>query len=152
MQRDRFLLGILIGIGVLIVAALILFFVRNESQEYVDDSTPQGALRNYFLAVHQGDYERAYGYIMESAQKPDFDQFQKHFTQYNAEEVNRTVVEIGEVLSGAQTERVSFRVYVIRPATSLLGDSSRSARTVVLVQQDGQWKLEEAPYPFWVYR
>ena len=152
MTRDRFLIGILVGIGVLIAAALILFFIRSENSEYVDDSTPQGALRNYFLAIHQRDYQRAYAYIMESAQKPDFDQFHKHFTEYNVDTLSRTVVEIGEELPAVQSERVSIRVYLIRPATSLLGETTRSARTVVLVRQDGQWKLEDAPYPFWVYR
>ena len=34
MKQDRFLMGILIFIGVLVVAAVVLFFVRNEKPAY----------------------------------------------------------------------------------------------------------------------
>lgn len=152
MRRDRFLFGILVGIGLLIVAALVLFFIRSANTTYVDDNTPQGVAHNYFLAIHRRDYQRAYGYIMESAQKPDFDYFQQQFVAYNAGEAARTAVEIGEVQSEDNTGRATVRVFLIRPAASLFEETSRSASTVSLVLQDGQWGLQEAPYPFWVYR
>ena len=49
MKQDRFLTGILIGIGVLIIAALAVFFTRKDSQTYVADDTPEGVVHNYVL-------------------------------------------------------------------------------------------------------
>ena len=37
MKQDRFLIGILIGIGVLIVVALTIFFTRQNKQTYMSD-------------------------------------------------------------------------------------------------------------------
>jgi len=37
MKQDRFLTGILIGIGVLIVIALFVFFTRKDTQTYIPE-------------------------------------------------------------------------------------------------------------------
>ncbi len=65
MKQDRFLLGILIGIGVLIIAALVVFFIRKDSQTYVPDDVPEGVVHNYVVAVLNKDYEKAYGYLAD---------------------------------------------------------------------------------------
>ena len=57
MKQDRFLIGILVGIGVLVVIALALFFTRRDQQEYVADDTPEGVVHNYALAVFREEYE-----------------------------------------------------------------------------------------------
>jgi len=44
MKQDRFLVGILVGIGVLVVIALGLFFTRQDKQEYISDDTPKGVV------------------------------------------------------------------------------------------------------------
>ncbi len=51
MKQDRFLMGILIFIIVLVVAALVLFFVRNEKPIYGAEDKPEGVLYNYALAL-----------------------------------------------------------------------------------------------------
>ena len=55
MKQDKFLTGILIGIGVLILLALGLFFTRQDKREYVADATPDGVVHNYVLAVLNKD-------------------------------------------------------------------------------------------------
>ena len=60
MKQDRFLTGILIGIGVLVVVALAVFFSRKDAQTYVPDDTPEGVVYNYVLAVLNKDYEKAF--------------------------------------------------------------------------------------------
>ena len=60
MKQDRFLTGILIGIGILIIAALAVFFVRKDSQTYVPDDVPEGVVHNYVVAVLNKDYEKAF--------------------------------------------------------------------------------------------
>ena len=56
MKNDRFLLGILIGIGLLVALALGLYFLRQEQPAYVNDETPEGVVHNYVTAVQLGDY------------------------------------------------------------------------------------------------
>ena len=51
MKQDRFLTGILIGIGLLVVVALAVFFTRKDSQTYIPDTTPDGVVHNYVVAL-----------------------------------------------------------------------------------------------------
>ncbi|HET7142506.1 MAG TPA: hypothetical protein VFI68_00685, partial [Anaerolineales bacterium] len=60
MKQDRFLTGILIGIGVLILLALALFFARKDTKEYKAGDSPDAAVFNYVLAVTNKDYKKAY--------------------------------------------------------------------------------------------
>src|ERR1700690_3007338 len=94
MKQDRFLIGILIGIGVLIVVALAIFFTRQNKQTYVSDSAPEGVVHNYVLALLNKDYGKAYGYLADLDNKPTFDQFHHAFAtgQLNPSDAG---VEIG---------------------------------------------------------
>ena len=74
MKQDRFLVGILIGIGVLIVAALVVFFTRSDTQTYVSDDTPEGVTHNYVVAILNKDYEKAHTYLAELDNKPTYEQ------------------------------------------------------------------------------
>jgi hypothetical protein len=40
MKQDRFLTGILVGIAVLVVVALAVFFIRKDNQSYVSEDVP----------------------------------------------------------------------------------------------------------------
>ena len=55
MKNDRFLVGIISFIGLLMVLAVVLFFVRQEPQDYGPEDSPQGVVRNYVLALQGGD-------------------------------------------------------------------------------------------------
>ena len=95
MKQDRFLLGILVGIGVLVIVALGLFFTRQDTQEYVSDDTPEGVVHNYSLAVYREDYEKAYGYLEDAKNKPTFSEFQTPFFNHYVDPRN-VGLEIGE--------------------------------------------------------
>ena len=71
MKQDRFLIGILVGVAVLVVVAVGVFFLRQNDQTYIAEDTPDGVVHNYVLAIQLGDYDRAYGYLAEGEGKPD---------------------------------------------------------------------------------
>ncbi|HSL44070.1 MAG TPA: hypothetical protein VK897_11605, partial [Anaerolineales bacterium] len=70
MKQDRFLTGILVGIAILVVVALAVFFLRRDNQSYVSEDVPEGVVHNYVLAVINGDYQKAYGYLADLDNKP----------------------------------------------------------------------------------
>ena len=55
MKQDRFLIAIGGIIGLLVAAALILFFVRRSSQAYKPEDTPESVVHNYILALNLED-------------------------------------------------------------------------------------------------
>jgi len=148
MKQDRFLVGILVGIGALVVIALVLFFARQDKQEYVDDSTPEGVVHNYSLAVYEEDYEKAYGYLGEADNKPTFSEFQKaFFNQYvNPDNVGLEIAE-----SKVTGDDAFVTLYIIYNTSDPFSSSYRGTETAHLERQNGQWKLLQMPYNFWSY-
>jgi hypothetical protein len=151
MARDRFLTGILIGIGVLVAAALILFFIRQGQMAYGDDSTPAGVTRNYLLALQRSDYERAYSYIASSSTTLDFMSFRRPFVSDRSSGLTSLAIEVGEETIDAGGDTALVEVTIIRYTDSLFGDVYRDRQPVYLVRRDGAWKIQSAPYPFWSY-
>lgn len=151
MFRDRFLSGILIGISVLVLAALILFFVRQGNTQYEDESTPEGVLHNYFLAIQKQDYQRAYSYVADSLRKPTYLQFQQPFISYAGSQVSDTAVQIGKVTEDSTSQTAIAQVSILHSSRDPFGSSYQSQDSATLVRQNGAWKISQAPYPYWGY-
>lgn len=59
---DKFLIGIVAGILLLIVVAFVVVLARPQP-EYRNDDSPEAVVHNYLLALRLGDYERAREYL-----------------------------------------------------------------------------------------
>lgn len=62
---DRFLIGIIAGIGLLIIVSFVVVLTRPEP-EYLNDDSPEAVVHNYLLALRLDDHERAHGYLSPS--------------------------------------------------------------------------------------
>lgn len=148
MKQDKFLTGILIGIGVLILLALGLFFTRQDKRDYVAETAPDGVVHNYVLAVLNKDYQKAYGYLADLEHKPTYEQFRQSFFNgmVNSGDVG---VDIGTVEIHDGEAIVTLDVYYSSsdPFSSRYSNTERA----LLVEQNGDWKLSSMPYNFWDY-
>lgn len=61
-STDKFLLGIVLGVILLVAAAFIVALNRPKA-DYLADSTPRGVVNNYLLALKKHNYKRAYSYL-----------------------------------------------------------------------------------------
>ncbi len=149
MKQDRFLVGILVFIGLLVVVALGLFFVRNTAPAYVAEDTPEGVLRNYAVALQKGDYPRAYTYLAEGAAKPAYDYFLSN--QMNSQqELSRSALEIGQV-QAASEDRVFVSVSIVHAPSGVFDSGWSNPDRAILVRQAGAWKISYLPYPYWAW-
>ncbi len=149
MKQDKFLIGILIGIGALVLLALGLFFIRQESKrDYIADSTPDGVVHNYVLAVLNKDYQKAYGYLADLDYKPAYEDFRQSFFKgmVNPADVG---IDVGAVEINDDSAVVMLSYYYANndPFSSRYVSEDRA----LLVQQNGAWKLSSMPYNFWDY-
>src|SRR5262245_57084040 len=64
-STDKFLIGIVIGVIVLIGIAFAVVLLRPQPTYQAED-TPEGVAHNYLLALQQEDYARAYNYLSPS--------------------------------------------------------------------------------------
>jgi hypothetical protein len=148
MKQDRFLMGILIFIGVLVVAALALFFIRKDTQTYGAEDTPEGVIRNYVLALEKQDYARAYDYLADKDGKPTYDAFRRVFLNglFNPS----TALQVGST-QYLNCNEALVSVTVLYAGGGPFSGSSSSTDSASLVQQAGAWKLIYMPYNYWSY-
>jgi hypothetical protein len=149
MKQDRFLTGILIGIAVLVVIALAVFFLRQGSQSYISEDVPEGVVHNYVLAVLNDDYEKAYGYLADLDNKPTYEQFRDAFLT-GVVNPDNAAVDIGD--SEITDDTASVEVALIYNPSDPFSTGYRDVQRAVLVRQNGSWKLSSMPgYYFWDY-
>ena len=147
MKQDRFLTGILVGIATLVVIALVVFFLRQNSQSYISEDAPEGVVHNYVLAVLNDDYEKAYAYLADLDHKPTYEQFRDAFITGVVNPSNATV-DIGD--SEITDDTASVEVALIYTPSDPFSTGYRDVQRAVLVRQGGAWKLSSLPcYYFW---
>jgi len=148
MKQDRFLTGILIGIAVLIVVALTVFFSRKDNLNYVADDTPEGVVQNYVVALHKRDFDKAYGYLADLENKPTQEQFHQSFLNHSVDTTNAGV-EIGKAEIAGNSASVSLGL--VYGQTDPFSNGYRNTDYAQLVQQNGAWKIKQMPNNFWAY-
>ncbi len=147
MKQDRGLLIILSVIAILIVVSLVLFFIRQDDQQaYQPENTPEGVVHNYVLALHQGDYQRAYGYLQDADEKPTFAQFQQNFFE-NTWALENSSAHIDT--SDETGDDAYVAITVTHNSSFPFEQPWYENGSAWLVKQDGQWKLAYAPSPYW---
>lgn len=148
MKQDRFLTGILIGIGSLILLALVLFFTRQDKKEYLVENSPYAVTYNYVLAVTNEDYKTAYTYLADKDNKPTYEQFRQSFFNGNIYPEN-VGVNVGTAEIDGDDAFVELTL-VYSSSDPFSGGYNNTDRAQ-LVRQNDEWKLVYMPYNFWAY-
>ena len=149
MKQDRFLIGILVFIGLLVAAALVLYFVQPQTASYQSDGTPEGVVYNFALAVQNRDVERAYSYLADLDYKPTESAFRQAI-------LNGYLYTDGYALQVEETQMLdsdeAWVIVTIHYLSSGPFDSGWSSQDhAELVRQNGVWKISYMPYPYWSY-
>jgi hypothetical protein len=146
MKQDRFLIAILAGIGLLVILALGLFFVRQKQVDYVAEDTPQGVMLNYVIALTKGSYERAYGYLADMDYKPTLEQFRQPFFNKMLN-ITGSSLQIGD--AQVNGDQAVVNVMIINAGNGPFESMYRNQLTATLLRQGGVWKISNGPYPYW---
>ena len=148
MKQDRFLTGILIGIGTLILLALGLFFTRQDKKDYLTEKSPYAATYNYVLAVTKDDYKTAYTYLADRQNKPTYDEFRQSFFNGNVSP-NNVGVNIGTAEVDGDEAYVDLTL--VYSSSDPFSSGYNNTDSAQLVNQGGDWKIIYMPYSFWAY-
>ena len=148
MKQDRILIAILAAVGMLVVAALLVFFLRQDSQTYGAEDTPQGVVRNYIIAIHQEDFERAYKALQDVPDKPSFQEFQQGFLSLRLDPSNVSVRLTDTRISD---DNAVVKLILTHGGNRLFNGSWNEQGSAILVLQNGNWKITGMPYPYWAW-
>lgn len=146
MKNDRFLIGILIGITLIVLLSVgIVLFTHNELT-YQSDDTPEGVVNNYLIAWNQEDYDKVASYLYEANNKPEYQMILQsaYESKYS---VDTTSIRIEK--SVIRGDEASVVVTLIYQPGDPFSTSTQSSDLVTFVKQDGAWKIKQFPYPYW---
>jgi hypothetical protein len=149
LKQDRFLLAILIAIGLLMITSLALFFMRQSVQEYLPEETPQAVVHNYILALNRGDFERAYGYLVEASDKPDYERFRLALLTSSVN-LSQVSLQLGEARQSGEAASLSLTV-IHSSGNPFQGAWEETSQAVLVRSEAGEWKIQSLPYPFWSF-
>ncbi len=151
MKSDKFLMGIVAGIVLLIVVAIIVVLTRGQWEDYVADDSPAGVVHNYFLAIQRQDYDKAYDYLSDEIKsKPDRDDF--IFVVDDFGNRSEASLQIGESTINGDRAHVQVSITTYSGGGPFDSGSYASRDTAHLrATANGDWKLIQFPYPYWGY-
>ncbi|MDH5606492.1 MAG: hypothetical protein OEY93_06355 [Anaerolineae bacterium] len=149
MKQDRFLTGIIAGVAVLILAAVSLFYIRQNDLDYVSDDTPEGVVHNFVFALQQKDYNRAYGYLSDIEGKPSKTNFVSHYTTgydqaYGLQILDSTIFE-----NGQQGDTAVVELSISQGGGGPFGSRYSYKESAELALENGEWKIFRMPYQYW---
>lgn len=147
MKNDRFLLGILMFIIVLVVAALALYFTGGSEQAYLPEDTPEAIVHNYVLALTQSEYVKAYEYLATGEDHPTVAEFQRFFAQ--TEPIQNAGLRVGD--AELIEDQAIVRLTVTWGSGGPFDSGYASEDSALLILEEGAWKIQQMPYPFWEY-
>lgn len=162
-NSDKFLIGIVAGIVLLVVVAFVVVLNR-PNPTYRTDDAPDAVAHNYLLALWQEEYERAYSYL-----SPDIAGYPESADLFIDDirdnrwifDLDRWAIDMDDRSVGLEVVAADVRgnrAYVdIRKTTFYQGDffstgQSTRAFEVELEQNadTGEWLIVEAG-DYWVY-
>ena len=156
---DRFLLGIVLGIVILVAVAFGVAFLRPEPVYRAED-TPEGVVHNYLLAFQREELERAYGYL--SPDIPGYPPSAEDFIAFVRD--NPWEFRLGEAAGAREVEVVSAResagqvIVIVQETTFYQGglfNSNLNTNTFevrVARAASGSWRIVEAGgYWYWCW-
>lgn len=145
---DKFLIGILVGVVVLLVTVFGVILTR-PADEYQAEDTPEGVAHNYLLALQNEDYQRAYSYLSPKlrgypSSYIDFKRNveQKRWLFRNGSSVSLAILS-SELMGDSQAD------VDVRETRFYSGDffnSSQSTREfeIYLALENDQWKIKDS--------
>lgn len=123
----------------LVVVTIVLAFTLGDREPTTfDPGTPERAVQDYIQALHKGDFEAAYALLAADYQRTvslsDF--LERERFQFRSEFAADRVT-IDDVNISGETARLRLQLRYISDD----GDGYESKTSVLLVREDGAWRL-----------
>lgn len=147
---DRFVIGVVVGVLVLVAAGILTVLLLPTAQTYVDDATPAGVVHNYYVALEQGDLRRAYDYLAPSLQaRVSYDRFAAEGGGGLGPPGRRARVVIDEVREEGDTARVVVMLTYPQEGWLFFGGGSYSLQENLVLRRGPEgWRISDGPFYF----
>jgi hypothetical protein len=146
-NMDRPLIAIVIAIALLLVVAVVVV-LSEPPAEYMPEGEPEATAHNYLLALFQGEFDRAYGYL-----SPDLPGYPETLDEF-IHEIRRNPYRFGldrdvsfvveEVYESGSMTYVTIEETLFSSSDVLSPSYYSRSFEFVLVSEQGEWRILEA--------
>ncbi|MBI2861584.1 MAG: hypothetical protein HYX89_02065 [Chloroflexi bacterium] len=143
---DRLLVGLLVGIGLILVASfVVLILVQGRPQETFPPGSPEDVVQRYFRAVNDEDWRTAYDLLASSVKaRVSFEEFRSRSGGPQPVEQSQRALLQRSVVRGNDAD---VTLLVTTFSADRPGSFNEFSRTVTfaLVREDGEWHILTGP-------
>lgn len=150
--QDRFLLAIVAGTIVLVLASIVVVFVfgRARTSPPPDPNSPAGVVHAYVEAVRDGDIERARTYLTRTARaEVEVRDRQSSYRPTRDDNVRIVVETVSTTETSAEVKVTISRFYARSDPFS--SSTSHYDTSVRLTREDGSWRIAQPIEPYTFY-
>jgi hypothetical protein len=145
-SSNKWLLGFGSALGILVILAIILVLTMpgSDEVELLPESTPEGVVQRYVIAIKNQDYGEAYGYLSASAIADEgrynsFEEWSRMFLNRDRGDPWRAVIGEAEYFDNKAFVDVTIEIF---SPEGLFGDPVREMYyPFTLEQEGGVWKI-----------
>jgi len=145
---DRFTLGIILGVLLLVIGAVITVTVTGgrdwQSAEYLNEDTPEAVVHDVFLASVRNEPDVAMSHfsrdVLEDTGKTGF---REYFNYYDSvRSARRLRILDVDISEDGDRAYVTIAIDYFRQGGLFDSGTSTYRRTIPLVREDGAWKID----------
>lgn len=148
-KTDRFLLGILVGIGVIVLLAFLSLFALRQPSAQLPVDSPSGTVQRFLTNLGQQQYDKAYELLSNNmTYKPS----REEFINYNLNQSSYLrpvqVQFLSEKIEGdSATVNVSITEYIGSGGPFNVNENTFQT-SFGLNRENGTWLIFSAPYNY----
>ena len=141
----RWLIAVAAIIGVAVVAS-VLFAAFAGGEEEFPEGSPEAAVQSYLRAIADRDATAAVAFLSTDLTERCGEIPREAVVQRGD---NRFRATLTETTTGDDTTRVEVEITEIYGDDPFGGSEYGSQQVFVLVQEDGEWRFDEVPWPLY---
>jgi len=145
-ERDRFLMAIVGGIGLLALLALASLFLLRQPPPNILANSPGGVAQSYIKSLNDREYDKAYDLLDNYLQKRISRQTFKSNIYYTSENI-RAALKSENINDNSASVTLEINHY--SQSNPLFGgDIWREDTTMSLSLENGVWRISYLNYPY----
>jgi len=150
--QDRFLLAIVAGTVLLVVASIVAVFLfgRSRPAPPPDPNSPAGVVHAYVEAARDGDMERARSFLTREARAEVEARDRQNTYRPTRDDNVRIVVQTVSTTDTTAEVKVTISRFYARSDPFSSNTSHRDV-TVKLIREDGAWRISQPVEPYTFY-
>ena len=148
-SRVLAVLGLILGILVILALVLAVVLSGLRQPDLLAENTPEGIVQRFFIAIDDGDYLKAYSYILPPRADENFYEMWKGpFSTSGERPAFR--VSLGQTTRDALSASVEVIVETFRPGSPFGSNINTNRLVFMLKQENGNWRITSPVDVWWL--